>query len=101
MLVVVAVLIILSIAGLIAAVINGTPAPGYPRHGTFGVNGLDSSFIAWSCVAMCAVGLVLLFVDSRLERRRPPEREEAEHTAGDELFGESDVQRELKREEHG
>jgi hypothetical protein len=101
MLIAVAILMVLSIAGLIAVLINGTPAPGYPRHGTFGVNGLDSRFIAWSCVAMCVVGLVLLFVDSRLERRRPAERGGQDHTAGDELFGESDVQRELQREEHG
>jgi hypothetical protein len=101
MLIAVVVLLMMSIAGLIAAVVIGTPAPGYPRYGTFGVNGLDSSFIAWACVVMCAVGLVLLFLDSRLERRRPAERGEEHHTAGDELFGETDVQRELKREDHG
>jgi hypothetical protein len=101
MLIAVAVLMILSIAGLISALINGTPAPGYPRHGTFGISGLDGSVIAWLSVGMCAVGLVLLFIDSRLERRRPAERGQEDHTAGDELFGESDVQRELEREEHG
>jgi hypothetical protein len=101
MLIAAAVLMILSIAGLIAVLINGTPAPGYPRHGTFGVNGLDGSVIAWLCVGMCAVGLLLLFVDSRLERRRPVERLDEVHTAGDELFGESDVERDLEREEHG
>ena len=65
MILVAVVLLIVSIAGLIAAVIIGTPAPSHPRHGTFGVDGFDSSFIAWACVGMCAVGLLLLFIDAR------------------------------------
>jgi hypothetical protein len=97
MLLMVAILLIVSIAGLIAAVVIGTPAPGYPRHGTVGINGFDSGFIAWSCVVLCVVGLVLLFVDTRLERRRPAELDAGEHTAGDELFGEHDVERDLAR----
>jgi hypothetical protein len=47
---------------------------------------------------MCAIGLLLLFVDARLERRRPAEVEQAHHSAGDELFGEHDVERDLARE---
>jgi hypothetical protein len=98
MLIVVAVLMIVSIAGLIAAVVIGTPAPGYPRHGTFGVNGIDSSFIAWSCVGLCAVGLLLLFIDSKRPKSKPGEPVESDHTAGDELFGEHDVERDLARD---
>jgi hypothetical protein len=40
----------------------------------------------------------LLFVDARLERRRPPPLDEEDHTAGDELFGEHDVERDLARD---
>jgi hypothetical protein len=47
---------------------------------------------------MCAIGLALLFIDARLERRRPPPFDEEGHTAGDELFGEHDVERDLARE---
>jgi hypothetical protein len=100
MLIAVAVLTIVSIAGLIAAVVIGTPAPGYPRHGTFGVNGLDCSFIAWACAGLCVLGLVLLFIDSKREKPKPAEPMEHDHTAGDELFGESDVERDLEREDH-
>jgi hypothetical protein len=92
------VLLIVSIVGLIAALFTGTPTPSNPRHGTFGVTGLDGSFIAWACVGMCAIGLALLFIDARLERRRPPPFDEEGHTAGDELFGEHDVERDLARE---
>jgi hypothetical protein len=92
------VLLIVSIVGLIAALFTGTPTPSNPRHGTFGVTGLDGSFIAWACVGMCAIGLLLLLIDSRLERRRPPPSDEEGHTAGDELFGEHDVERDLARE---
>ena len=92
------VLLIVSIVGLIAALFTGTPTPSNPRHGTFGVTGLDGSFIAWACVGMCAVGLLLLFIDARLERRRPAQPEVEDHTAGDELFGEHDVERDLARE---
>ena len=70
------VLLIVSIVGLIAALFTGTPTPSNPRHGTFGVTGLDGSFIAWACVGMCAIGLLLLFIDARLERRRPAEPEQ-------------------------
>jgi hypothetical protein len=84
--------------GLIAALFTGAPTPSNPRHGTFGVSGFDGSFIAWACVGMCAIGLLLLLIDSRLERRRPPPSDEEGHTAGDELFGEHDVERDLARE---
>jgi hypothetical protein len=92
------VLLIVSIVGLIAALFNGSPTPSNPRHGTFGVTGLDGSLIAWACVGMCAIGLLLLFIDTRLERRRPPRLEVEDHTAGDELFGEHEVERDLARE---
>ena len=98
MLIVVVFLLILSIAALVAAVTIGNPSPPYPKHGTFGIDGLDGSVVAWACVALCAIGLVLLLVDARLERRRPVDAEEPDHTAGDELFGEHDVERELTRE---
>ena len=93
-----AVLLVVSIAGLLAAVLSGAPTPSNPRHGTFGVSGLDGSVIAWACVGLCALGLLLLFMDARLERRRPPEPEVEDHTAGDELFGEHDVERDLARD---
>jgi hypothetical protein len=92
------VLLILSVVGLITALLTGTPTPSNPRHGTFGVTGLDGSFIAWACVGMCAIGLVLLFIDLRLERRTPPDLDVEDHTAGDELFGEHEVERDLARE---
>jgi hypothetical protein len=92
------VLLIVSIAGLLAALFTGAPTPSNPRHGTFGVSGLDGSFIAWACVGLCALGLLLLFIDARMERRRPPEPEVEDHTAGDELFGEHDVERDLARD---
>jgi uncharacterized membrane protein YuzA (DUF378 family) len=98
MIIAAAVLLIVSIAGLIAALVIGSPAPDNPRHGTFGISGFDGGFLAWACVGMCAVGLLLLFMDARLERRRPAEPEEQHHTAGDELFGEHDVERDLERE---
>jgi membrane protein implicated in regulation of membrane protease activity len=98
MLIVVLFLLILGIAALVAAVIIGTPPPAYPKHGTFGIGGLDGSVIAWACVAVCFLGLVLLFIDARLQRRRPLDTEEPDHTAGDELFGEHDVERDLMRE---
>lgn len=94
----VVILLITSIVGLIAALFTGAPTPSNPRHGTFGVSGLDGGLIAWACVGMCAVGLLLLFVDARLERRRPPPLDEEDHTAGDELFGEHDVERDLARD---
>jgi hypothetical protein len=92
------VLLIMSIAGLLAALFTGAPTPTNPRHGTFGVSGLDGSLIAWTCVGLCAIGLLLVFIDARLERRRPAEVEQEDHTAGDELFGEHDVERDLARE---
>jgi hypothetical protein len=94
MIMVVAVLLLVSIAGLIAAVLIGTPAPGHPRHGTFGVDGFDGSFLAWACVGLCAVGLLLLIFDSKREKSEP---ETQDHTAGDE-FGEHEVERDLTRE---
>jgi hypothetical protein len=93
-----AVLLVVSIVGLLAAVFTGTPTPSNPRHGTFGVSGLDGSFIAWACVGLCAIGLLLLFIDARQERRRPVQPEVEDHTAGDELFGEHDVERDLARD---
>jgi hypothetical protein len=98
MLIVVALLLIVSIAGLIVAVLAGSPEPAHPKHGTFGVDGLDGGIIAWVCVGLCAIGLLLLFVDALLERRRPPQPEEEDHTAADELFGEHDVERDLARD---
>ena len=92
-------LLIVSIAGLLAALFTGAPTPSNPRHGTFGVSGLDGSLIAWVCVGLCALGLLLLFMDARLERRRPPEPDVGGHTAGDELFGEHDVERDLARDD--
>ena len=64
-----------------------------PQTRHLGIDGLDGSVIAWACVALCAIGLVLLLIDARLERRRPVDAEEPDHTAGDELFGEHDVDR--------
>jgi hypothetical protein len=93
-----AVLTILSVAGLIAALVIGTPAPGYPRHGTFGMDGFNAGFIAWTCVGLCVVGLLLLFIDSKRAKSRPAALSEGDHTAGDELFGEHDVERDLTRE---
>ena len=98
MLIVVLILLIVSIALLVAAVIIGSPSPTNPRHGTFGIDGLDGGWIAWGCVALCAAGLVLLIVDARVQRRRPPQPAVEEHTAGEELFGEHDVERDLARE---
>jgi uncharacterized membrane protein YuzA (DUF378 family) len=93
-----AVLLVVSIVGLIAALFTGAPTPTNPRHGTFGVTGLDGSFIAWACVGLCAIGLLLLLIDARQERRRPAQPDEEDHTAGDELFGEHEVERDLARE---
>jgi hypothetical protein len=98
MLIAAVVLTILSVAGLIAAVVIGTPAPGYPRHGTFGIDGFDSGFIAWTCVGLCVVGLLLLFIDSKRPKPKPREPGERDHTGADELFGEHDVERDLERE---
>ena len=90
-------LLIASIVGLIAGLIIGTPPPGYPRHGTFGVNGFNSGSIATACVAMCLVGLILLYIDSKRPKPKPPEPGERDHSADDELFGEHDLQRDLQR----
>ncbi|MCU1697808.1 MAG: hypothetical protein QOK12_4415 [Mycobacterium sp.] len=68
MIIVAAVLLVVSVVGLIAAVIVGGPAASHPRHGTFGIDGFDGSFIAWACVGSCAVGLLLLFIDSKREK---------------------------------
>lgn len=93
-----AILLIVSIVGLIAGLVIGTPAPGYPRHGTFGVNGFNSGSIATACVAMCVVGLILLYIDFKRPKSKPGEPGESHHTAGDELFGEHDVERDLTRD---
>jgi hypothetical protein len=98
MLIIVLFLLIVSIAALITAVFVGAPGPAHPRHGTFGIDGLDGGAIAWTAVGLCVIGLLLLFVDTRLERRRPAQAEGQDHTAGDELFGEHDVERDLTRE---
>jgi len=98
MLFAVIILIVLSIAGLITALTVGPPTPSNPRHGTFGIDGLDPGFIAWGCVGLCVIGLVLLYVDAQLERRRPPELDAEKHSAGDELFGEHDVERDWSRD---
>ncbi|MCV7301296.1 hypothetical protein H7J93_16880 [Mycobacterium barrassiae] len=92
------VLLALSIVGLIIALFTGGPTASTPRHGVFGISGLDGAFIAWVCVGMCAIGLVLLFIDARWERRRPSQPDEEVHSAGDELFGEHDVERDLARD---
>ena len=101
MLIIVLVLLIVSIVALITAVFVGAPGPAHPRHGTFGIDGLDGGLIAWVCVALCTLGLLLLALDLRRARRRPAEPvdlEDRDHTAGDELFGEHDVERDLTRE---
>jgi hypothetical protein len=91
-------LLIVSVVGLLAALFAGSPTPSNPRHGTFGISGLDGGVLAWACVGMCAIGLALLVIDARSERRRPAEPEEDGHSAGDELFGEHDVERDLARD---
>jgi hypothetical protein len=98
MFVIAAILLALSIVGLIAGLIIGTPPPGYPRHGTFGVNGFNSGSIATACIAMCLAGLVLLYIDSKRPKPTRGEPGEIKHTGADELFGEHDVQRDLERE---
>ena len=64
---------------------------------------LDSGLIAAGCAGMCVVALLVLIIDARRAPRRneiePPLPEEHHHSAGDELFGEHDVQRDLVREE--
>jgi hypothetical protein len=92
-----AILLIVSIVGLIAGLVIGTPPPGYPRHGTFGVNGFNSGSIATACIAMCVVGLILLYIDSKRPKPTPGEPGERDHTGADELFGEHDVERDLHR----
>jgi hypothetical protein len=85
MLIAVAVLAIASVATLIAAMT------------------LDSGVIAAGCAGICVVALLLLIIDARRAPRQPdiepPLPEEHHHTAGDELFGEHDVQRDLVDEE--
>jgi hypothetical protein len=77
-----AILLILSIAGLIGALAIGSPTPGYPRDGTFGVNGLESSVIAWTCVGLCAVGLILLFLDARREKSAAAQTHDSQPAPG-------------------
>jgi hypothetical protein len=100
-LIIVLVLLIVSIVGLITAVFVGAPEPAHPRHGTFGIDGLDGGLIAWGSVALCVLGLLVLFLDFRRARRRPAvpaDLEDQHHTAGEELFGEHEVERDLTRE---
>ena len=79
MLVAVAVLSIMSIAALIAAITLG------------------SGDIAYACVGMCVAGLLLLLIDV-LRSQQDPDPAEHHRTAGDDLFGESEVSRDLIRE---
>lgn len=93
------VILIASVAGVLVALFTGAPTPTNARHGTFAISGLSGAHIAWACVGLCAIGLALLFIDARMERRRPPPSEDEEaHSAGDELFGEHDVERDLARD---
>jgi len=97
--IIVAAMLVLSVVALIVALFVGTAGPAHPRHGTFGVDGLDSRFFAWGCVGLCVIGLLLLVVDARRERRQPAPPEGQEHiTAGEDLFAEHDVERDLTRD---
>lgn len=51
------VMLIMSAAGVVVALLTGAPTPTSPRHGTFGVSGLDGGRIAWVCVGLCVFGL--------------------------------------------
>jgi len=87
MLISVAVMAILGIVALAAALI------------------LNSGVIAWACIGLAAIGLILLAIDLLRERRSDAAREPSEpgqrhRTAGDGLFGEHDVERDLTREEN-
>jgi hypothetical protein len=92
------VLLVISITGIVSALVIGGPTPTNPRHGTWDIGGLDVGFIAWGCAVMCVIGLVLLFVDARLDRRRPHELDGDHHTGADELFGEHDVERDWAKD---
>lgn len=90
MLIVVAAMALVSVATLVMALI------------------IHSALIAGVCVGASALGLVLLSVDLARDRRRvdagwaATEQTvplEHPHTAGDELFGEHELQRDLLREE--
>jgi threonine/homoserine/homoserine lactone efflux protein len=76
MLIAVAVLTIMSIAALIAAITVG------------------SGVIAYACVA----GLLLLLIDV-LRSQQDPDPAERRRTAGDDLYGEKEVSRDLIRED--
>jgi len=80
MLVAVAVLTIMSIAALIAAITVG------------------SGVIAYACVGMCVAGLLLLLIDV-LRSQQDPDSAERRRTAGDDLYGEKEVSRDLIRED--
>jgi len=88
-LVVVLVLAIASVAALTAAVIVGY------------------EIVAWACIGLSAMGLLVLLIDRRREHRRlntgsgidPAQPTEHHHTAGDDLYGEHDVERDRVREE--
>lgn len=67
---------------------------------------ISNAAIAWACAGVCAIALVLLLIDAIRERQagdvssgEQPLEIEHRHTAGDELFGEHEVERELAREE--
>jgi hypothetical protein len=81
MLIAVAVVTAVSIAALIAAVIVG------------------SGLIAWACVGLCVIGLLLVLIDARWAGIKRARAAAVDHTAADELFGEPEVQRDLTREE--
>ena len=81
MLIAVALLTAISIAALIAAVIVG------------------SGLIAWACVGLCVIGLLLLFIDARWAGFERAKAADLDHTAGDELFGEHELQRDHAEEE--
>jgi hypothetical protein len=67
---------------------------------------IGSGIVAWMCVGLSAIGLLLLTVDAMRERGRTNPASvtqalpaEHQHTAGDELFGERELERDATREE--
>ncbi|MGV0834356.1 hypothetical protein [Mycolicibacterium thermoresistibile] len=63
----------------------------------------SSLLIAGICVGLAALGLLLLIGDAMRTRARDASGAlpvEHPHTAGDELFGEHEVERDIEREEH-
>jgi len=63
--------------------------------------------VAWVCIGLAAIGLLMLLVDIVRDHRRlnsrsgiePAQPTEHPHTAGEELWGEHDVERDMVREE--